>query len=450
MTATVPAPDLNGLTLVVGLGVTGLSCVRALTRLGAELAVVDSRPRPPGLEALERDFPAVPRRLGGFDPDLFGAARRLLVSPGVAVSTPVIAQAAARGVEVLGDIELFARLCRAPVAAITGSNGKSTVTTLLGAMAGAAGRRTAVGGNLGNAALDLLDDDLDLYVLELSSFQLETTSSLNARVATVLNLSPDHLDRYPDLDAYAAAKARVFRGDGVMVLNGDDPRVVAMAEPGRQALRFTLGRPAGPGDFGLLERNGRIWLARGDDPWLPADAVPVSGAHNQANALAALAMGQALGLERTAMLAALYAFEGLPHRTQLVAERDGVRWYDDSKGTNVGATVAAVEGLPGPLVVILGGDGKGQDFGALGEPLARKARAVVLIGRDAPRLEAALAGAVPVRHAPDMEQAVVQAARLARPGDSVLLSPACASFDMFSNYMERGRVFAAAVRRVTG
>ncbi len=448
MTQTAPVLDLNGLTLVVGLGVTGLSCVRTLSRLGAELAVADSRPRPPGLETLQRDFPAVPHHLGDFDPALFAAARRLLVSPGVAVSTPVIAEAAARGVEVLGDIELFARLCRAPVAAITGSNGKSTVTTLLGAMARAAGRRVAVGGNLGTPALDLLDATVELYVLELSSFQLETTSSLNARVATVLNLSPDHLDRYPDLDAYAAVKARIFRGDGVMVLNGHDPRVVAMAEPERRVSRFYLDQPA-PGDFGLLAWDGQTWLAQGREPWLSTNRLPVSGAHNQANALAALAMGEALGLDRAAMVAALTTFEGLPHRTQLVAERHGVRWYDDSKGTNVGATVAAVAGLPGPLVVILGGDGKGQDFSALREPLARKARAAVLIGQAAPRIEAALAGMVPVCHVSDMDEAVAQAARLARPGDSVLLSPACASFDMFSNYMERGRVFAVAARRVT-
>lgn len=438
--------DLDGSNLVVGLGKTGLSMVRALRLRGAEVIVTDSRAQPPGLTEIQQQYPDLRCHIGEFVPAVFEEATRLWVSPGVSVHTPVIAAARARGVPVGGDIELFAQWARAPVAAITGSNGKSTVTTLLGQMAAQAGVRVAVGGNLGTPALDLLTQpEPELYVLELSSFQLATTFSLNARVATVLNLSPDHLDWHGSLDEYAAAKRRVFRGDGWQVVNADDPAVLAMVEPPRPVLRFTLNQPA-DGEFGLQRRGDEIWLACGAEDWLPAAALAISGTHNLANALAALALGQALGLERTAMLTALTTFTGLPHRTQPVLEQGGVRWFDDSKGTNVGATVAAVSGMPGPVILIAGGDGKGQDFSPLVPVLTERARALVLIGRDAPRIEAAVAGRVPVHQATTMEQAVAVAGRLAKPGDCVLLSPACASFDMFKNYEERGAVFAAAVR----
>ncbi len=435
------------MTLVMGLGKSGLSAVRTLLALGAEVAVTDTRPAPPGLAELQHRYSQVPCYPGGFPPEVVARAARLLVSPGISLQTPVIAAAAARGVPVWGDIEWFARLARAPVAAITGSNGKSTVTTLLGLMTERAGVRVAVGGNLGTPALELLARPAtDLYILELSSFQLESTCSLNARVATVLNISPDHLDRHANLAAYTQAKQRIFRGDGGMVINADDPVVSAMAKPGRRVLRFTLAEPAA-GEFGLHRRAGGLWLAHGEDDWLAAGELQLSGAHNLANALAALAMGYALGLERSAMLAALRTFTGLPHRTQLVLERAGVRWYDDSKGTNVGATVAAVNGLPEQLVLIAGGDGKGQDFTPLGAALAPRVRALVLLGRDAPAIAAAVGDRVPMHRARDMVQAVTLAAQLAQPGDSVLLSPACASFDMFSNYEERGAVFAAEVQR---
>ncbi len=450
--------QLDGTTLVVGLGKSGLSAVRALAALGATVVVTDSRRDPPGLAALRAEFPDLPCHLGGFDPALFADAARLLVSPGVPVATPVVAEAAARGVPVWGDIELLARLTRTPVAAITGSNGKSTVTTLLGEMVKGAGLRAVVGGNLGTPALDFwLAEEwgasaakaLELYVLELSSFQLETTHSLNARVATVLNISPDHMDRYESLDDYISAKRRIFRGNGVMVVNTDDPAVMAMIEPRRDVLRFTLNEP-GEGEFGLRQENGETWLAWGDERWIAAAELKISGDHNLANALAALTMGHALGVRREAMLAALRQFTGLAHRTTLVLERDGVRWFDDSKGTNVGATVAAVRGLPGRVVLIAGGDGKGQDFSPLRAALADKARGVVLIGRDAPLIAAALGDSAPLQSVADMDQAVARAAQWAQPGDSVLLSPACASFDMFSGYEERGAVFAAAARRLAG
>ncbi len=464
MTSTPPTGlhpmELPGTTLVVGLGKSGLSMARALAALGAETIVADSRAAPPGLRALGREFPDLPCHLGEFDPHLFAQAMRLLVSPGVSVHTPVIAEAKARGVPVWGDIELFARLVDAPVAAITGSNGKSTVTTLLGLMAEKAGLNVTVGGNLGAPALDLLPlaphsslltphASPDLYVLELSSFQLETTYSLDAKVATVLNISPDHMDRYPDLDAYIQAKRRIFRGDGTRVLNADDPVVAAMDDPHRRTLRFTLEEPAA-GEFGLRQSGGESWLAFGAENWLAAKEFAIDGDHNLANALAAMAMGYALGIGREAMLAGLREFPGLPHRTQLVMERGGIRWINDSKGTNVGATVAAVTGLSGPLVLIAGGEGKDQNFAPLRAALAGKARALIVIGRDGPLIAAAVGATVPIREAEDIDRAVALAATLAEPGDNVLLSPACASFDMFSGYEARGEAFTAAVRRQVG
>jgi UDP-N-acetylmuramoylalanine--D-glutamate ligase len=331
---------------------------------------------------------------------------------------------------------------------VTGSNGKSTVTALLGAMCRGAGLNTRIGGNIGVPALALLEArEPDVYVLELSSFQLETTSSLNARAATVLNLAPDHLDRYRDMAEYTDAKARVFNGDGVMVLNADDARVQKMARPGRRTLRFTLDAPASTTDFGLRARaGGDLWLAHGDSDLMPARDLPLPGRHNIANVLAAMALADAFGIPPAAQTSAARAFIGLPHRTELVTERDGVRWINDSKGTNVGATVAALNGMDAPVVLIAGGDGKGADFSELRVACSTHARAVIVIGRDGPRIEAALAGAVAITRATDMSDAVRQAAAAARPGDVVLLSPACASFDMFRDYQHRGEVFRAAVR----
>ena len=437
-----------GKVLVVGLGKTGLSCARFLTRQGAAVAVTDTRLHPPGLDALRGELQDAALFLGGFDRAAFEAAGLIVVSPGVSVQEPLIRQARARGVPVVGDIELFARAVRAPVAAITGSNGKSTTTMLLGEMARIAGRRVSVGGNLGDPALDLLDPVVELYVLELSSFQLETTDSLRPAVAVVLNVSPDHLDRYDSLEDYAAAKARVFRHAGVAVVNLDDPRVVAMPGGERRA-GFTLSEP-GPHDYGLRTYDGTAWLCAGTEPVVPVGEMALAGRHNLANGLAALAMADAMGLPRAAAREALCTFGGLAHRTQLVAEVRGVRYYDDSKGTNVGATIAALEGFedetPARTVLIAGGDGKGQDFSALGPILARTARCVVLIGRDAGLIEAVLGPSVARVHAADMAEAVSLAARHAVPGDRVLLSPACASFDMFRNYEHRGEVFAQAVR----
>jgi UDP-N-acetylmuramoylalanine--D-glutamate ligase len=439
-------------TLIVGLGKTGLSCARYLRAQGVAAAVTDSRANPPGLEQLREDLPGLAVFAGGFQPEVFAAAERLVISPGVPLGEPLVQAALARGVPVVGDVELFAQAARAPVVAITGSNGKSTVTTLVGLMARLAGVKVAVGGNLGEPALDLLDPNAELYVLELSSFQLETTASLRPRAATVLNLSPDHMDRYPDFEAYVAAKARVYHGAEVAVVNRDGGRAAGIPHNAKTELGFSLKAPAGPDDFGLVEQPDGTWLSRGERPFMPAADLGVAGRHNLANALAALALGSACGLPEAAMGEALRSFRGLPHRSVLVGERDGVRWYDDSKGTNPGATVAALEGLvapgsPGRVVLIAGGDGKGADFAPLGPAVERAARAVILIGRDAPLIEQVLGERIPLLQASDMAEAVRLAAAAAQPGDCVLLSPACASFDMFDNYEHRGRVFTEAVER---
>jgi UDP-N-acetylmuramoylalanine--D-glutamate ligase len=433
------------LYLVAGLGKTGLSCVRFLRARGARVRVTDTRLEPPMLAELRAKFPEVEFVSGLQEAALEGTVA-VLSSPGLDARLPFFTAAGMRGIPVLGDIELFAREARAPVIAITGANGKSTVTTLVGEMARRSGRRVAIGGNLGTPALDLIRDDVELYVLELSSFQLELTESLNAAAAVVLNVTPDHIDRHGTLERYAGLKARIYAGTGVCVLNLDDPVVAAMRLPDRTTLGFTLAAPQGDHEYGLAEAAGETWLARGGERLLKLSELRIKGLHNAANALAALALGDTLQLPRAAMLAALREFPGLPHRCQWVAEKRGVNWYNDSKGTNVGATLAALMGMPGPIVLLAGGQSKGGDFRPLRPVLAEKGRAVVLFGQDALQIEQAVSGAVPVHRARDMNQAVNQAASVAVSGDTVLLSPGCASFDMFSGYEQRGEKFMAAVR----
>ncbi len=433
--------------LVVGLGRTGLSCARWLAGQGWQVAVTDSREEPPALVELRRSLPDVGLFLGGFPPEAFEHADLLVVSPGVPLSTPQVRAAQERGVPAVGDVELFAQTVNRPVAAITGSNGKSTVTTLLGMMAREAGLRTAVGGNLGEPVLELLGSEAELYVVELSSFQLETTESLSPAVAVVLNVSADHMDRYPSLEAYAETKARIYRQAEVGVCNLDDPRVAAMPRAG-ETLFFTLGEPESDETFGVRELDGGSWLCRGTRPLLPVRELRMPGLHNRANALAALAMGTALNLPLEAMTAALRSFPGLPHRTEHLGTIAGVEWYNDSKGTNPGATIAALEGLAsdaGRTVLIAGGQGKGADFSELAPAVKAHARALVLLGEDADRIAAALEGTVPMVKVADMTEAVERAAELARPGDRVLLSPACASFDMFRGFEHRGEVFRRCV-----
>ena len=438
--------------LVVGLGDTGLSCVRWLLGQGAEVRATDSRPAPPHALRLQEAHPAVPVALGGFKQADFDWADLVVLSPGVALATPEVQVALRVGKDVVGDVELFARAIvssGSKVIAITGSNGKSTVTSLVGHLCQAAGLKTVVAGNIGLPVLDALsqqgDAQPDVYVLELSSFQLETTSSLVPDVATVLNLSEDHMDRYAGMADYVAAKARIFHGDGVQVLNRDDALVMAMRQPGRAVYSFGLAEPGAPGEWGLLRRDKGYWLADDKTALLAVDDLTIAGLHNAANALAALALCRAIGLPYDAVLPALKTFKGLPHRVERVATVKGVTFYDDSKGTNVGATVAALVGMTCPVVLIAGGDGKGQDFSPLKEAV-KHARAVVQIGRDGPLVAAAIGDAAPLYRAEDMASAVRQGFALARPGDAVLLSPACASWDMFRNYAHRAEVFVQAVR----
>lgn len=433
--------------IVVGLGKSGMSLVRFLARQGVPFAVADTRENPPELATLLLQFPQVEVRCGELDVEFLCRAQELYVSPGLALATPALQEAAKRGVKLSGDIELFARHAKAPIVAITGSNAKSTVTTLVGDMARAAGKRVAVGGNLGTPALDLLADDIELYVMELSSFQLETTERLNAEVATVLNVSEDHMDRYADMQAYHLAKHRIFRGARQVVVNRGDALSRPLVADQLPCWSFGLNKPDFKA-FGLIEEDGEKYLAYQFEKLMPVRELKVRGAHNQANALAALALGHAVGLPFGPMLAALREFTGLAHRCQWVRELRGVAYYDDSKATNVGAALAAIEGLGadinGKLVLIAGGDGKGADFSGLTAPVARYCRAVVLLGRDAELIAAALGDAVPLVRVKTLDEAVQRCAELAREGDAVLLSPACASLDMFKNFEERGRLFAQA------
>jgi|KBSMisStandDraft_5_1062788.scaffolds.fasta_scaffold59994_2 UDP-N-acetylmuramoylalanine--D-glutamate ligase len=432
-------------TVVVGLGRTGMSVVRYLRAHGRPVAVTDTRNAPPALPELRALAPEVAFSVGALDQRLLEGAEAIVVSPGIAARGGFFDAARERGVPVFGDIELFARAARAPVVGITGTNGKSTVTSLVGLMAENAGRRTRVGGNLGEPALELLDPSAELYVLELSSYQLDTTESLTLAAATVLNVSPDHLDRYGTLAEYAASKARIFRRCATAVLNADDPQVAAMGQLAGRRLRFSLAASSNA-EYHLVREGAREWLAREREPLLPLDELKLAGRHNAANALAALALGEALELPRASMLKALREFKGLSHRSEWVADIAGVRYVDDSKGTNVGATIAAVSGFSGPLLLIAGGEGKGQDFRPLTAALRGKLKRALLIGRDARVLGEALREVCPIDYCATLEAAVAEAARHARAGDTVLLSPACASLDMFRDFAHRGEVYAAAVR----
>ena len=420
--------------LVLGLGDTGLSAARWAEKRGARVRVADTRSAPP------RQF-AGDVRLGAFSPALLDGIELVCISPGLSLDQTVITEAVARSVPVVGDVELFSWERTSPVLAVTGTNGKTTVTALVGHLLKTAGIDAEVAGNISPPVLDAAMNRKTppaAWVLELSSYQLETTWSLAPKAATVLNVSEDHLDRYASIREYGAAKARIFQGDGVQVLNRDDPASLAMRLPGRPVATFGLG--AG-GDFGV--RDG--WLVEGAAQILEASALPIHGAHNVANALAACALARAFGVPREKLARGLRSFRGLPHRLELVRERNGVRWYDDSKGTNVGATIAALKGLGRKAVLILGGEGKGQDFSLLRPAVQNFASRVLLIGRDTPLIEAALA-ALPTERCATLEAAVQRAAELAEPGEAVLLSPACASFDMFRDYKHRGEVFAVAVR----
>ena len=441
-------------TVIMGMGKTGIACLRFLIKQGVTVRIMDNRPEPPYLSTILQEFPQVTHCVGYFDPAWLAAAQQIVISPGLSLQEPALAEAQAKNIPIISEIELFARHVNAPVVAITGSNGKSTVTTLVGEMAKQAGWRVAVGGNLGTPALDLLQHPApDLYVLELSSFQLETTNSLQPKAAVVLNISEDHMDRYANLDEYIAAKRRIYEYADTVVINLDDANVVAMLQPHHKHLSFSLHPHRG--NFTMTTgKKGESCLAYLQDhsiqPLLAIDEIRLQGAVMRSNILAALALGEAVGLPMSAMLDAIREFRGLPHRCEWVATSRGVAWFNDSKGTNVGASIAAIQGLEraGRIILIAGGEGKGADFTPLAPVAIQHLKACVLIGRDAHLIAKALDRTIPIFFATSMEDAVQQAEKLAILGDAVLLSPACASFDMFNSYAHRGEIFVAAVQKL--
>lgn len=438
--------------LVLGLGDTGLSALRWLHGQGARLSVADTRTVPPGVDILKAELPAVTVYTGALTSAVFDGVDLVVISPGVPLSEPEVQAAIQRGVPVVGDVELFAqyRPASAKLIAITGANGKTTVTTLVGEMCKAAGLKTIVAGNIGLPVLDTLNMEApDVYVLELSSFQLETTNSLVADAATMLNLSEDHMDRYDGMQSYAVAKAHIFYHAKLQVLNRDDAWSMMMARAKLEQVTFGLDDAVNAQDYGIRQVDGEAWLSCGTHDLMNIRDLRIAGLHNASNALAAMALCRGIGMDFAPIIQTLYNFKGLPHRVEWVANIDDVDYYDDSKGTNVGATCAALSGLSQKVVLIAGGDGKGQDFSPLKEAVSDNARAVVLIGRDAPLIEAELLSTnVPMYHAADLPEAVTIAKKMAQAGDAVLLSPACASFDMFKNYVHRAEVFVAAVKRM--
>jgi UDP-N-acetylmuramoylalanine--D-glutamate ligase len=438
--------------LVLGLGETGLSSLRWLAAQGAHLSVADTRENPPGLDALKAELPQVSIHTGTFKAANFADVDLIVASPGLSLREPEIQAAVQRGASVVGDVELFAqyRIPSAKVIAITGSNGKTTVTTLVGEICKAAGLKTIVAGNVGLPVLDaLMMATPDVYVLELSSFQLETTSNLQIDAATMLNLSEDHMDRYASFQDYAIAKARIFYNAKLQVLNRDDAWSMLMARPKLAQVTFGLNDDGDENSYGLKQVGSDTWLCEGDKELINLQDLKIVGLHNAANALAAVALCRGIGIDYAHIIQTLYNFKGLPHRVEWVANIDDVDYYDDSKGTNVGATCAALTGLAQKVVLIAGGDGKGQDFAPLAAAVAENASAVVLIGRDAPLIEAVLISTgIPLYQAIDLPEAVNIAKKLAKADEAVLLSPACASFDMFKNYVHRAEVFVAAVNRL--
>lgn len=439
---------------IVGMGATGLSVARFLARQGERFVMLDTREAPAGLDAFKAEFPDVYIELGPLNSETLESACEIVVSPGICIQVPELKAAADAGIAVTGDIDLFSRYCEKPVIAITGSNAKSTVTTLVGEMAQACGINAGVGGNIGVPALDLLggparaggDKDFDVFVLELSSFQLETTAKLSAKVACILNISPDHMDRYVGIPQYHAAKQRIYFGAEHCVINRLDPLTQPLLAQGAQLHSFAVNTPDFK-QFGVINDEGQDYLAYGFKPLLPAAELKIKGRHNIENALSALAIGDAAGWNLEGMLEALKNFAGLEHRCQWLAAIEGVDYFNDSKGTNVGATVAAIDGLGGDnnVVLIAGGVAKGAEFSDLKKSVQQSVKTAVLIGEDAKAIAATLEGACEIIFADDLAAAVASAKEQAAQGDLVLLSPACASFDMFKSFEDRGQQFADLV-----
>ena len=431
--------------LVLGLGKTGLACARYLHARGHHVTVSDSRSEPPCAEQLASEVPGVQAHVGGFLTALLDDTDRLIVSPGIVMYEPIIVEARHRGIPILSDIDLFLAECQAPVIGITGSNGKSTVTAWLGEVLRGAGKRVGVGGNLGTPALELLDEDApEVYVLELSSFQLERSGNLGLTAAAYLNFSIDHLDHHRSVEEYAQAKTRIYAGARAGVFNRNDDATAIPESLGIAQISFGDDEPE-DGHYGLRRDDGREFLARGEEILIAADELHLIARHDHVNALAVLALAEMLGVDWPSARDGLVRFAGLPHRSEKVGERDGVVWVNDSKGTNVGATVAALRSIAPPIVLIAGGDAKGANLMPLAAACKGRARAAIVLGKDAQQLDEVLSRVCAVHHVPDIAAAVRTAAALARPGDTVLLSPACASFDMFRNYEERGAAFVAAM-----
>jgi len=442
---------LNQPIVILGLGETGLSCARFLFRSKIPFSVVDSRENPPQLSHFKAEFPDIPVYTGGFPKAVLGECRTLLLSPGIAKDNPLLLQSISKNCEIIGDIELLARLTTLAIVGITGSNGKSTVTRLVGEMVKQAGLKVGIGGNLGPPALDLLEANPEILVLELSSFQLETTYSLKPFVSTILNISADHLDRHKTLDNYVNAKLRIYNQAKHIVFNREETSLVSRLPPGIPSISFGLSTPQN-GEYGIIHAKGESWLAKGNMALLKSTDLKLLGQHNLMNALSALAIGETLNLSKEVMIETLKSFQGLPHRCEWVRTLREVVWVNDSKGTNVGATLAALWGLgrsiAGKWILIAGGIGKNADFSPLIEPLSQYCRSVILLGEAKKELHDTFKAHIPCVFVNSMEEAVLEANILAHPEDGVLLSPACSSLDMFRNFEERGEVFKACVQHL--
>jgi len=452
MTNTAENSPKRALHCIVGIGQTGTSVVRYYQKLGQDCIVFDDKASTKNLDTFKQAFPDIPV-YNTENTDYLQNVSEVVVSPGVPLNHWLVTEAHRQGIPVVGDIEIFARQNYKPVIAITGTNGKSTVTALVGEMAKAAGLKAIVAGNIGQPVLDICDTDFDWVILELSSFQLESTYSLRPLVASILNLSPDHMDRYGSYEEYIAAKQRIYHKAMHAVICADEPLTWPASQESCSIVGFSLGLPSKPHPWGIQTEHEKTYLVFNDENWLNTDELKIKGRHNWLNALAALAIGKCMGLEKAVMCEVLRQFSGLDHRCQWVRCIDEVMWYNDSKGTNVGATVSAVKGLggamQGKIVLIAGGQSKGADFSDMREPLNDYVRTLILFGEDAGRIEEAMTGSdVPIVHSDSLDEAVRLAKKHAKPGDAVLLSPACASFDMFDNYAHRGKVFTQLVQNL--
>lgn len=433
--------------LILGMGVTGASLARYFARHGVGAVFFDSRPKPPGIDAILDAMPDARIHVGAATAEIPASIRRIVVSPGFDLDAPLLAAGRAKGIDVISDIDLFFADCDAPVVAVTGSNGKSTVTSMLATILSATGLNAVAGGNLGVPALDLLKPNVDYYVLELSSFQLERSGPLPAAVGVVLNISPDHLDRHGDMQNYAAAKARMYERCAHAVVNRDVPEFAQWVPQGTPVTYFSLGEPAA-GEFGVRKTSRGQCIALGEDLLMSIDELPFMGRHNLANALAAVALGAALGVDPHGLAQGLKRFHGLPHRMQVISEVHGAVWIDDSKATNVGAAIMSIASVADPLILIAGGDAKGGSFEELAAALDGRRCIALVFGQDAAVIAAALGNTCPVSVVENMASAVELAREKIEPGSTVLLAPACSSLDMFENFAARGEAFVAAVREL--